>query len=378
MLPTSTGIYIHVPFCERRCIYCSFYSTVHGKREREAFVHRLCDELKLRCPALPVQTIYFGGGTPSQLDEKELEIIFEALYRECTIAPKAEITFEANPDDITTPRAQHLFHLGVTRVSLGIQSFDDAQLLFLRRRHTAAQARCAVNTLRNAGIKNISIDLIFGLPKQNATDWDRELQQALSLPIQHLSAYALTYEEHTPLYYARERGEVKECDDESSIAMFESLINATKTYGFEHYEISNFARTGFRSRHNSSYWAGVPYLGLGPGAHSYDGFRTRRINDYSLRRYLLSGEQDHTKDVPHTIEVLSDDDFYNEQIMTRLRTCEGIRLESLPHGRRADLLHWAQSHLEGGNLCLTPNGNLRLTQKGIFLSDSVISDLMWI
>ena len=374
---SPTGLYIHVPFCEKRCVYCSFYSTVHGKEERDAFVRTLAKELAFRHNGAPISTLYFGGGTPSQLDDEEMEAVFSAIHRHCVLSPHAEITFEANPDDISQQKVVHLRQLGVNRISLGVQSFDDRRLSFLNRRHTAQQALDAIDILRTKGIENISIDLIFGLPGQQLTDWNKELAQAFELPITHLSAYSLMYEKGTPLYYARERGAVKECDEETSLSMFQMLCTSAQCAGFEQYEISNFARPGYRSRHNSSYWHGIPYLGLGPGAHSYDGKNCRRVNDYSLRRYMEAERAKTFADVPHTLEKLSADECYDELICTRLRTCEGLSLQEVPASRRSALLRMARPHIDGGRLELDADNHLRLTASGIFVSDDVMSDLMW-
>lgn len=374
---SPTGLYIHVPFCEKRCVYCSFYSTVHGKEERDAFVRTLAKELAFRHNDAPISTLYFGGGTPSQLDDEEMEAVFSAIHRHCVLSPHAEITFEANPDDISQQKVVHLRQLGVNRISLGVQSFDDRRLSFLNRRHTAQQALDAIDILRTKGIENISIDLIFGLPGQQLTDWNKELAQAFELPITHLSAYSLMYEKGTPLYYARERGAVKECDEETSLSMFQMLCTSAQCAGFEQYEISNFARPGYRSRHNSSYWHGIPYLGLGPGAHSYDGKNCRRVNDYSLRRYMEAERAKTFADVPHTLEKLSADECYDELICTRLRTCEGLSLQEVPASRRSALLRMARPHIDGGRLELDADNHLRLTASGIFVSDNVMSDLMW-
>jgi putative coproporphyrinogen dehydrogenase len=374
---SPTGLYIHVPFCEKRCVYCSFYSTVHGKEERDAFVRTLAKELAFRHNDAPISTLYFGGGTPSQLDDEEMEAVFSAIHRHCVLSPHAEITFEANPDDISQQKVVHLRQLGVNRISLGVQSFDDRRLSFLNRRHTAQQALDAIDILRTKGIENISIDLIFGLPGQQLTDWNKELAQAFELPITHLSAYSLMYEKGTPLYYARERGAVKECDEETSLSMFQMLCTSAQCAGFEQYEISNFARPGYRSRHNSSYWHGIPYLGLGPGAHSYDGKNCRRVNDYSLRRYMEAERAKTFADVPHTLEKLSADECYDELICTRLRTCEGLSLQEVPASRRSALLRMARPHIDAGRLELDADNHLRLTASGIFVSDDVMSDLMW-
>ena len=374
---SPTGLYIHVPFCEKRCVYCSFYSTVHGKEERDAFVRTLTKELAFRHNGAPISTLYFGGGTPSQLDDEEMESIFSAIHRHCVLSPLAEITFEANPDDISQQKVVHLRQLGVNRISLGVQSFDDRRLSFLNRRHTAQQALDAIDLLRAEGVENISIDLIFGLPGQQLADWNKELAQAFELPITHLSAYSLMYEKGTPFHYARERGAVKECDEETSLSMFQMLCTSAQCAGFEQYEISNFARPGYRSRHNSSYWHGIPYLGLGPGAHSYDGKNCRRVNDYSLRRYMEAGRAKTFADVPHTLEKLSADECYDELICTRLRTCEGLSLQEVPASRRSALLRMARPHIDGGRLELDADNHLRLTASGIFVSDDVMSDLMW-
>lgn len=306
-----------------------------------------------------------------------MEAVFSAIHRHCMLSPHAEITFEANPDDISQQKVAHLRQLGVNRISLGVQSFDDTRLSFLNRRHTAQQALDAIDILRTKGIENISIDLIFGLPGQQLADWNKELAQAFELPITHLSAYSLMYEKGTPLYYARERGAVKECDEETSLSMFQMLCTSAQCAGFEQYEISNFARPGYRSRHNSSYWHGIPYLGLGPGAHSYDGKNCRRVNDYSLRRYMEAGRAKTFTDVPHTLEKLSADECYDELICTRLRTCEGLSLQEVPASRRNALLRMARPHIDAGRLELDADNHLRLTASGIFVSDDVMSDLMW-
>ena len=373
-----TGIYIHVPFCEKRCIYCNFYSTTRGKADREAYVQALIHEMELRRTTDRISSIYLGGGTPSQLDAEELAQVFEALHRLFAIDPNAEITFEANPDDIHPDKVQQLAALGVNRVSLGVQSFDDTRLQFLNRRHSAQQAHETVLQLAAAGIDNLSLDLIYGLPGQQLSDWEQEVETALALPVCHLSAYALTYEPATPLHRAWQRGEVQACDEELSLAMFQSLLRLTEAEGFEHYEISNFARPGRRSRHNSAYWQGVPYLGFGPGAHSFDGARRRRQNLPQLRAYQQT-DFGHA-DVPHTIEALSDAEHYDEVMMTRLRTAEGIDLACLSQDCGPDysdyLLRTATPFLQSGMLEIC-RGHLRFTRQGIFISDHIMAELIW-
>lgn len=376
-----TGIYIHVPFCEKRCTYCSFYSTTHGKKERDAFARALIEELRFRRPKEVVSSLYFGGGTPSQLDDDELTMLFKALRENCVFVDDVEITFEANPDDITLEKACQLVRLGINRVSLGVQSFDDRMLRSLNRRHNARQAMEAVEMLKQAGISNISIDLIYGLPGQSIDDWQQEVATALEQNIVHLSAYALSYEPGTVLYRRLNKGELKECEEELSLEMFAFLTKQAESAGFEHYEISNYARPGFRSRHNTSYWTGVPYIGLGPGAHSFDGIRTRRHNLPKLTAYnnsaiCLANENEVFADVPHETEILSDDEHYNELIMTRLRTAEGLPLSLIDPQRQAYLLRMSKPHLKAGKLTLSPQQELRFTAEGIFLSDGIMADLM--
>lgn len=369
------GIYIHVPFCIKRCTYCAFYSTTQGKKERGAFVRALIQEMKARPSHRPISTLYFGGGTPSQLDTEELQEVFQALHVLYNIEEGAEITFEANPDDLTPELAALLVHLGVNRVSLGVQSFDDAMLRTLNRRHDAQQAQHAVELLHQAGIHNVSIDLIYGLPGQTYEAWEKDIQMALSLDIQHLSSYALSYEPGTVLYQKRKLGKVKEADEELSLRMFRTLIQRCDSAGLSQYEISNFARPNQESRHNSSYWKGTPYMGFGPSAHSYDGLRTRRHNIDSLARYTNRQEED----APHELEVLSETELHNEMIMLSLRTRKGISLQVFRErfGNKAenDLRHAAQPYIDKAWLA-QENDRLEFTSEGIFVSDYVMTDLM--
>lgn len=375
------GLYIHVPFCQKRCHYCSFYSTTFGKEERDLYVQALLRELAERADTIAphLSSVYFGGGTPSQLDLAEVGNIFEALYRRFDLS-KAEITFECNPDDVTPEYAAGLATVGVNRISMGVQSFDDDILRSINRRHTAAQVHDAIRTFHEAGIHNISIDLIYGLPHQSMTAWERDLDTAIMLSrpatswgnrpaITHLSSYALSIEEGTPLYYMRARGELQEIDEESSLAMYNRLIDKLTEAGFEHYEISNFSLPGFHSRHNTSYWSGAPYLGLGPGAHSYDGNNKRRWNEADLTRYIT------TATAPHDEETLSREDLYNEKIITRLRTKEGMDLAALDGRERQHLERQAAPFLTQG-LMLKDGTRIVLTRKGIFISDSIFTDLM--
>ena len=267
------GIYLHIPFCKRRCIYCDFFSTTENDK-KSTYVQALSKELELRKDYLDgeiIDTIYFGGGTPSQLEEKDFIQLFETIYKIYTINPKAEITIEANPDDLTPQYIAMLRTLPFNRLSMGIQTFKEDTLRLLHRRHTAAQAQQAYQHCREAGFQNISIDLMYGLPGETLEDWQKDLQTALQMRPEHISAYHLIYEEGTPLWNLKEAHQVEETDEDLSVSLFKELIHTLKSNGYEHYEISNFCRPGFHSRHNSSYWTGKKYLGCGPSAHSYDG-----------------------------------------------------------------------------------------------------------
>ena len=364
-----TGIYIHIPFCRSRCLYCDFYSTTLLEL-RQRYVEALCREMLFREHPVQAETIYLGGGTPSQLSPSQLRQLFCNINK--VYAPKAdaEITMECNPDDVSEPFAQLLQELPVNRVSMGVQTFDDCRLRFLRRRHNASQVGEAIKRLRQAGIGNISIDLIYGFPGQAIEEWREDIRQALELKVEHLSAYSLMYEEGTPLYQLLQSGQVKEIDEELSRQMYYELKDQLAVAGFEHYEISNFARPGFRSRHNSSYWNNTPYIGLGAAAHSYDGHR-RQWNVADIRQYIEGIENGK----PITdFELLEDDTKYNERVMLGLRTCEGVDLNSLSAHHRSYCMEQASTYLEQG-LLEQCNSQLKLTREGLFVSDMVMSSL---
>ena len=376
------GIYIHVPFCESRCAYCDFYSTTL-LRHRGAYVDTVCRELKLRLGELqgaPIETIYFGGGTPSTLTIEELSSILTSLrnfHLSSFNFQLAEITLEANPDDLTEEYVQGLRTLPFNRVSIGIQSFHDRTLRLVGRRHTAQEAIEAVHRCQRMGLTNISIDLMYGLPGETLEDWTYSLEQAIALRVPHISAYHLTYEEGTRLWRMKEQGIVSAIDEEQSIGAFELLREKLLAAGYEHYEISNFALPGYHSRHNSSYWKGIPYIGVGPGAHSYDG-TDRRWNLSSLADYIATPPGE---DVPHEVEHLSTEERYDERIITELRTARGIDLTGLlaDFGERyhAHCLRCAAPYIHRGQLIHTADNHLRLTPESIFISDAVMCDLLY-
>ena len=321
-----------------------------------------------------ISTVYLGGGTPSQLTIPQLHQLFDAIYIYNKVEPDAEVTIEMNPDDVSVPYADTLRQLGINRVSMGAQTFDDERLRWLNRRHTVAQVGQAVTILRAAGIRNISIDLMYGFPDETIDDFVHDIDEVIKLDVEHISAYCLMIEEGTELYRRYGDKRVREYDDskeEIERKMYELLIDKLTAAGYEHYEISNFARPSFRSRHNSSYWTGVPYIGLGAAAHSFDG-HSRSWNVSDIRQYIAAVNRDERLNEE---EVLSATDFYNERVMLGLRTCEGVDLSALSDDERNYCIQEAQPFLSDDILLLTDN-RLVLTRKGLFVSDYVMSSLM--
>lgn len=370
------GIYIHIPFCKSRCIYCGFYSTTLLDL-RKKYINAVCREMELRKNYIrePFSTIYLGGGTPSLLDEAELTKLFLYINNVYDVDRNAEITMECNPDDITPEFTNMLSRLPINRVSMGAQTFADSRLRLLHRRHNSDEVKHAVKLLREAGIKNISIDLMFGFPDESLSQWKEDISAALALNIEHISAYSLMYEEDTPLWKMLDTGKVKEIDEELSLTMFKELVCQLTDAGYEHYEISNFARPGYRSRHNSSYWHQVPYIGLGAAAHSFD-LNSRQWNVADLKLYI---EEINNGIIPMEREELDNDTTFNDIITTALRTSDGIDLNAmetrLGKRYRNTLISAAGKHLEQGLLEIR-HDRLRLTAEGIFISDMVMSDLM--
>lgn len=371
-----TGLYIHIPFCASRCVYCGFYSTTLPAR-REAYVDALCQELTLRAEELPADealtTIYLGGGTPSQLTTDQLDRLFSYIYKVYRSQP-VEVTMECNPDDITPAFADWIAQSPIDRISMGAQTFSDDRLRLLRRRHTAAEVRRATTLLRQAGIRNISIDLMFGFPAETLADWEQDIDEALRLGVEHISAYSLMYEEGTTLHRWLSEGRIQEIDDDLSLRMYDCLVDRLTAAGYRHYEISNFALPQRESRHNSSYWRDVPYMGLGASAHSFDG-RQRSWNVADIETYIAAigrGER------PCTVEALDPDTHYEDVVLTSLRTAEGIDLGKIRRdfgSQRLDfLLAAADQDLRQGYL-VREDDHLRLTRRGIYLSDGITARL---
>ena len=373
------GLYIHIPFCAKRCLYCDFFSNT-DMRYKEAYIRAIIEEMKQRqlyIEGEPIETIYFGGGTPSQLTAANFELIFETIYQLFDTTSCQEITLEANPDDMTADYIKSIRTLPFNRISMGVQSFQEKDLRFLNRRHNSRQAKQAVRDCQQNGYSNISIDLIYGLPGQTLEEWERNLEEAIRLQIPHISAYHLIYEEGTALYKLMEAEKITPVEEELSVTLFSTLIDRLTEAGYLHYEISNFARPGCFSQHNSSYWTGKPYLWIGPSAHSYNR-HSRQWNVSSLPLYI-KGINEQSPEIE--IEELDIHTRYNDFIITGLRTMWGIRLNDIRTLFGEDKLSYlnqqAKSYLQKG-LLLQQHDTLTLSKEGIFISDGIMSDLLWV
>ena len=349
------GIYIHIPFCNSKCAYCGFYSIPSQKRKAE-FLEALKQEMVSRKDYLhgdTVETIYFGGGTPSILKVEEIENLLGLIQEYYSVEANAEITLEANPDTLSMEYLQGLRALGINRLSIGIQSFFDDDLRYLSRRHDAGHARQCVQLAKDAGFDNISIDLIYGLPTSNADQWSRNLDLFFELEIPHLSAYALTLEPNSILTKQIEMGKTLPVNEEDAVRDYEVLCRRAAENGYLHYEISNFCMPGKHSRHNSSYWFGIPYAGFGPSAHSFDG-TSRQWNVASLERY---GESER--------EALSPEQNYDEYVMLRLRTLWGIDLKYMKREMGERFSDYCERQAEP----LIAEGRLSRTREFLYLND---------
>lgn len=322
-----SGVYLHIPFCRQACSYCDFHFSTLRKQQPD-MVKALIRELEQRAPSWPggqMSSVYLGGGTPSLLSIPELETLLKAAERHFRIHPQAEITLEANPDDLSLEYLKELKALGINRLSIGLQSFDEEHLRLMNRSHTAAQSRQCIERLPAAGFENYTLDLIYGIPGQPLQHWKDQLRELAQIAPPHFSAYALTVEPRTALEHQIRKGALTAPDEALLAQHFAYLQEWATQQGYQHYELSNLARKGFQARHNSSYWQGKPYLGLGPGAHSYDG-RNRYANVASNPRYLKALELEAPAG---SWETLSQEDRYNEYIMTRLRLGEGFSWQDL-------------------------------------------------
>ncbi len=371
-----SALYIHIPFCRQACNYCDFHFSTSLKTI-DSMVESIVHELELRKDYLvgeAVHTIYFGGGTPSLLNVSDIDRMLKAVRKLYTVNEKVEITLEANPDNLTPEKCMELFESGINRLSIGIQSFHNEDLLFMNRSHNAEQAIASVKNAQAAGFKNISIDLIYGLPNQEPLQWNKNLEIAFSLGVDHLSCYALTVEPRTTLADMIRKKKIPELEDEKTLQDFETLMDSAAKEGFEHYEISNFARNKKYSMHNTSYWQGKKYLGVGPSAHSFDGV-SRQWNVSNNQLYIRSISEN---SIPFEREVLTEKNKFNEYILTSLRTMWGIdsalileKFGEVSHVMAASQL----KDLVSEGLIIKEGENFILTRKGRFLADRIASDL---
>ncbi|MFZ9847715.1 MAG: radical SAM family heme chaperone HemW [Flavobacteriales bacterium] len=370
-----SGIYLHIPFCKQSCHYCDFHfsTTFHGYRER--MILAMCKEIELQKNFLndKIQTIYFGGGTPSLLNKNELVQIFKALRATFDISDIKEITLEANPDDLTEAYLRDLKEVGINRLSIGIQSFHEEDLRYMNRAHNAQQAIQSVKWAKEIGITNLSIDLIYGFPNLSEEKWLNNMKTAIDLGVQHISSYSMTVENGTALSKFIEKGKVPAVNDEQSALHFQMLQNTLIENGFEHYEISNFCLPNFESKHNSSYWLQKKYLGIGPSAHSYDG-HNRYWNVSNNMKYILSLE---LNTLANEKEEINENTAYNEYILTRLRTKWGVEekeIEQFSQEIQDAFYKNLKEHLDAKNV-IQEKGIFTLSAKGKLLADRIASDL---
>ncbi len=382
-----SGIYLHIPFCKSKCAYCNFFSLVTEKK-MDDYVSALKKEIINRKSYLGddvVKTIYFGGGTPSLLPIKYVEEILDLLHENYNIISNPEVTLEINPDTIDKDKMMSLKRLGVNRMSVGIQSFNDDDLRYLGRRHDSRHALQVLDDLSSVGFDRITLDLIYGMPTLTEEKWNHNLDIFFSTGISHLSAYALTVEPKTILGQKIEKEELQEVSEEETIRHYNILVERTKENGFEHYEISNFAKEGCRSQHNSIYWQDVKYLGLGPSAHSYDG-NSRQWNVSNLTKYIQFVNADIDTDTDadtdmgryYEREILSKEDKFNEYVMTSLRTSWGCNVDKIEHdygkSYARHFLKNVKKYLDSG-IMLMKNNNFILTDEGMLFADGIAAEL---
>lgn len=369
------SIYIHIPFCKQACHYCDFHFSTSLKH-KQALIEAICRELILCHNDLrqPVKCVYFGGGTPSLLSALDLEEIFKTIDQYYTTVDNPEITFEANPDDITDNLLETLKRQGINRLSLGVQSFFEKDLKLMNRAHNVEEAKNSINLVKRY-FDNFSIDLIYGMPEMELDRWQKNLEIALDFDIPHLSCYALTVEPQTALKRFIDKEVIPPVDDEQAALHFDYLFETLTSQGFEHYEFSNFGKPGYFSQNNLAYWTGKPYLGIGPSANGYDGKNKRTWNIKNNIKYIKAISKN---ELPQSIEILTKTDQYNEYIMTRLRTKWGVDLDEIKskfgQSYMEYLLLQSQTHLDLSNIEIRQN-HIQINPKAKFLSDGIAADL---
>jgi len=371
------GIYFHIPFCKTRCSYCDFYSTTDKNKVPELIKAEL-KEVDLRKNYLSnevIETIYFGGGTPSLISPGNIEKLINTVYKNFKIDANLEITIEVNPDDINSNKIKLYNKIGVNRISVGLQSFNNEILSFINRRHDAAKSLKAIEIIKNAGYKNISVDLIYGIPNLSIKDWEDTINKTLELNIQHISAYHLSFEKGTKIHSQLLRKEINQISDNESFAQYNLLCKMLKKHNFEHYEISNFSLKNLESKHNSAYWQNKKYLGIGPSAHSFDG-NSRQWNVKSLNKYIESINSDKKY---FSQELLTENQKYNEFILISLRTNKGLTINDLKicfnKNIQNHFLSSVNKYIDNGKIKINNKGNYIIPEKDWFISDGIISDL---
>lgn len=370
-------IYIHIPYCKQACHYCDFHFSTNFKTKPE-LINSIIKEINLRSNYLDdknIKTIYFGGGTPSLLDKNDFERILLEIKKHFKINPTLEITVECNPDDITEEKILWFKTLGINRISIGIQTFDDGVLKWMNRSHGANEAKKALTLIQKHQFHNVTADLIYGIPNRNKETLLKDIQLLTSFGINHISAYHLTIEPKTYLDYLKQKNQLTEKSDSQSVEEYNIVVENLKLNGFEHYEVSNFAKNGFKSKHNSNYWSGKHYLGIGPGAHSFNGI-SRQWNISNNPNYIKNIETDNY----YEIEILTTENQFNELLITSLRTKKGLDLLSIknkfPKSFYENILETYKQKYSLNNDVFIENEMLFLSENGLFISDNIISEFM--
>ncbi|MEQ6118553.1 radical SAM family heme chaperone HemW [Reichenbachiella sp. MALMAid0571] len=370
------GIYIHIPYCKQACHYCDFHFSTY-LRTKPDLVDAICKEIRLQKSYLsgePIKTIYFGGGTPSLLSSYELEKILNTITENFSVSKNPEVTLEANPDDLSEENLYTFKSRGINRLSIGIQSFNDNFLHLFNRAHTSQMATKAVSKAKNVGFDNISVDLIFGVPNQTLQQFQKDLEKIIALDTQHISIYGLTIEENTTFGKWKKTNKIQPIDEEVAASQFELIMDVLASSGFHQYEISNFSKPGFESQHNSSYWKGEQYLGLGPGAHSFNG-NSRQFNIRNNSKYIKAIDDGQ---IPCNVELLTNNQKLNEYILTKIRTAKGISLKEIKDRFNFDFAgnYTDKISLYKNQGLIELSEYLMLTREGKLVADSITENFI--
>ena len=366
------GIYIHIPFCRQACHYCDFHFSTNLSRKNE-MIMAIAKEIENSSEKIndQIHTIYFGGGTPSLLSQEELRLLFATIHQNYEVCNEAEVTLEANPEDLSTENATGFLEAGINRLSIGIQTFENERLKWMNRAHDSTQSSTAVANAREAGFKNISLDLIYAVPEHGQQGWILDLEKTIALNPEHISLYGLTIEPETVFGKWERDQKLVEVPESDAADQYLQAIDLLKKSGFLHYEVSNFGKKGYHSRHNHSYWSGVPYLGFGPGAHSFDGKDQRRFNIRNNAKYIKGINENEAQ---YETESLSPTQRRNEQILTGLRTAKGIRISDFDYGRKDSFIndhHSFINEMQQKNLVTLDNGHLSLRSHCFLVADEI-------